>query len=76
MAYADAEYGVFNARPNASRTKTLEIINLTTGEKQIVNTMKDADRYCGFGLDYTSKRLKKTNEKTFIRDNYQITILN
>ena len=75
FAYQNQEYGIFSARPNAQRTKQVEVLNLETQEKQIFNTMKDADRYCGFGLDYTSKKFKSTGLKELYRNQYKLTLL-
>ena len=68
FAYQNQNYGIFTARPNAKRTRMVEVLNLETQEKQIFNTMKDADRYCGFGLDYTSKKFKSTGAKELYRN--------
>ena len=75
FAYKDSEYGIFSARPNASRTKRVEVENLETHEKQIFNTMNDADRYCGFRINYTSTTFKKTSNKVIWRDKYKLTLL-
>lgn len=75
FAYQDSDYGVFTARANAGRTKRVEVLNTETQEKHICDTMKDADRYCGFGLDYTSKKFKSTGAKTLHRDKYMLTLL-
>lgn len=75
FSYQDQDYGTFTARPNAKRTKRVEVVNLETQEKQIFNTMKDADRYCGFGLDYISKKFKSTGTKELYRNQYKIILL-
>ena len=75
FAYQNQEYNNFTARPNAIRTKRVEVLNLETQEKQIFNTMKDADRYCGFSLDYTGKKFKSINSKEFYRNQYKLTLL-
>lgn len=75
FAYANADYGEFSAIPNASRSKRVEVENTETHEKQIFNTMIDADRYCGFGLNYTSGKFKKANSKIIHRDKYKLTLL-
>lgn len=75
FAYQNQEYGLFSARPNAKRTKRVEVLNLETQEKKIFNTMKDVDRYCGFGLDYTSKKFKATGKKELYRNQYKLTLL-
>lgn len=75
FAYQEQDYKIFSARPNATRTKRVEVLNLETQEKCVFNTMKDADRYCGFGLDYTSKKFKSTGNKEFYRNQYKLTLL-
>lgn len=75
FAYQDQDYDNFTSRPNAKRTKRVEVLNLETQEKVIFNTMKDADRYCGFGLDYTSKKFKSTGLKEIYRNQYKLTLL-
>lgn len=73
FAYQDQEYGDFSAIPNAKRAKQVEVVNLKTKEKAICNSGNEADRLCGFGLGYTSKKLKNTS--SFTRNDYQITLL-
>ena len=75
FAYQDQDYGTFTDIPNSSRAKPVEVINLETQEKQIFNTSNDADRYCGFNVGYTSKKFKKSNINTFVRNNYQISLI-
>ncbi|MCM1324374.1 MAG: hypothetical protein NC218_09445 [Acetobacter sp.] len=74
FAYQDEEYMTFSATPNAKRAKQVEVLNLTTGEKKIFNSGNEADRYCGFGLGYISRKLKASSP-TVQRNNYQITLL-
>lgn len=75
FAYQDKEYRNFSFIPNAKRAKRVEVLNLTTNEKKIFNNGNDVDRYCGFGLGYTSRKLKASGS-TLTRNNYQITLLN
>lgn len=75
FAYQDQEYNHFTLLPNEKRSKRVKVLNLETKEELTFNTAKDADRYCGFGLDYTSKKFKKIGVNTFIRDKYQLTLL-
>lgn len=75
FAYQDQEYNTFSSRPNATRTKRVEVINLDTQEKQVFNTMKDVDRFCGFGLNYTSKKFKATGAKELYRNQYKLILL-
>ena len=74
FAYQNNEYSSYTALPNAKRTKQVRVTNLNTNDSAIFNTGNDADRYCHFGIGYTSKKLKKYQE--FIRDNYKIVLLN
>lgn len=75
FAYQDQEYSDFSIRPNAARTKVVEVLNLETKEKQIFNTGNDVDRFCGFSIGYTTKKFKSIAVNTFIRDKYQLTLL-
>lgn len=75
FAYQDQDYGIFTTRPNARRTRRIEVLNLETQEKRIFNTMKDADRHCGFSLDYTSKKFRNVKAREFYRAQYKLTLL-
>lgn len=74
FAYQDQEYGQYSAVPNAKRAKRVEVMNTDTGEHIICNTGNEADRYCGFGVGYTSKKLKGEC-KQFTRNQYQVSLL-
>lgn len=75
FAYQDNEYGTFTAIPNAKRAKRVEVLNLETNEIKICNSCNEADRFCGFGVGYLSKKLKPSSP-IVTRNNYQITLLN
>lgn len=75
FAYQDQEYGNFTSRPNASRTKRVEVLNIETQEKKIFNTGNDADRFCSFTVGYTTQHFKKLGQKIFMRGKYQLTLL-
>lgn len=74
FAYQDKEYGDYTAIPNAGRAKRVKVKDLSTGEEKIFNTGNDADRYCGFGIGYTTRKLEPS-QPTIIRNNYQLTLL-
>ena len=75
FAYQDSEYRTFTAIPNARRAKRVEVLNLETNENRIFNSCNEADRFCGFGVGYLSRKLKPSNP-IVTRNNYQITLLN
>lgn len=76
FAYETEEYGNFSKIPNAKRTKQVEVINLTTGEKNIYDNYHQAELACGFGKDYLSKKFRAINSKELIRGPYKIILLN
>lgn len=73
FAYQEEDYREFSAFPNASRAKRVEVLNLITNEKTICNSCNEADRLCGFRIDYTSTTFLKNKNKPFIKDNFQLT---